>query len=144
VASSLDFDKDYTCSVFETTIRVMGGLLSAYDLSGDPVLLGKARQLADRLLPAWGTPSGVPWHYLNLRSGQGQSPAGQGWVAHHSPHAQTPVPQCPVVCFFGTLLLPRCCPWNAWPAPWPGTLASWPGLASLAMGLVRDVQGRPV
>ncbi|GJN01826.1 hypothetical protein PR202_ga19127 [Eleusine coracana subsp. coracana] len=35
VAESLDFDKDYDASVFETTIRVVGGLLSAYDLSGD-------------------------------------------------------------------------------------------------------------
>lgn len=77
VAQNLDFDKDYTCSVFETTIRVLGGLLSAYDLSGDAMFLGKARQLADRLLPAWNTPSGIPWHYLNLKSGQGDSP---GWA----------------------------------------------------------------
>ncbi|KAJ6435912.1 hypothetical protein OIU84_001021 [Salix udensis] len=35
VANSLDFNKDYEASVFETTIRVVGGLLSAYDLSGD-------------------------------------------------------------------------------------------------------------
>lgn len=78
MAENLDFDKDYTCSVFETTIRIMGGLLSAYDLSGEAVLLSKARQLADRLLPAWSTPSGVPWHYLNLKSGQGHSPGWSG------------------------------------------------------------------
>ncbi|KAJ6821168.1 mannosyl-oligosaccharide 1,2-alpha-mannosidase MNS1-like [Iris pallida] len=39
VANSLDFNKDYEASVFETTIRVVGGLLSAYDLSGDEIFL---------------------------------------------------------------------------------------------------------
>jgi len=31
--------RDYYASVFETTIRILGGLLSAYDLSGDRVFL---------------------------------------------------------------------------------------------------------
>jgi mannosyl-oligosaccharide alpha-1,2-mannosidase len=31
--------RDYDASVFETTIRILGGLLSAYDLSGDRVFL---------------------------------------------------------------------------------------------------------
>jgi hypothetical protein len=47
-------------SVFETTIRVLGGLLSAYDLSGDQVFLDKARDLGDRLMKAFDTPSGIP------------------------------------------------------------------------------------
>ena len=36
----LDINKDV--NVFETTIRVMGGLLSAYHLSGDEFFLEKA------------------------------------------------------------------------------------------------------
>ncbi|KAI8009180.1 Mannosyl-oligosaccharide 1,2-alpha-mannosidase MNS1 [Camellia lanceoleosa] len=55
VANSLDFNKNYDASVFETTIRVVGGLLSTYDLSGDKIFLEKAKDIADRLLPAWDT-----------------------------------------------------------------------------------------
>uniref|UniRef100_A0A0A9A537 alpha-1,2-Mannosidase n=1 Tax=Arundo donax TaxID=35708 RepID=A0A0A9A537_ARUDO len=47
VAESLDFDKDCEASVFETTIRVVGGLLSAYDLSADKIFLEKARDISD-------------------------------------------------------------------------------------------------
>ena len=38
-------------SLFETNIRILGGLLAAYDLSQDSRLLDKAKDLADRLLP---------------------------------------------------------------------------------------------
>lgn len=42
VASSLSFDKNVDVNLFETTIRVLGGLLSAYHLSKDEVFLRKA------------------------------------------------------------------------------------------------------
>ena len=43
------------CSLFESTIRYIGGLISAYELSGKQhdFLIDKARQLADRLSLAW-------------------------------------------------------------------------------------------
>ncbi|OAV87248.1 hypothetical protein PTTG_29514 [Puccinia triticina 1-1 BBBD Race 1] len=47
-------------SLFETVIRYLGGLLSAYDLSGDKLMLERAEELAEWLLPAFGTSSGVP------------------------------------------------------------------------------------
>ena len=48
-------------SVFEVTIRVIGGLLGAYTLSVDDVLLEKAKDIADTLLPAFDIyPTGVP------------------------------------------------------------------------------------
>jgi len=53
----------------------MGGLLSAYDLSGDNVFLEKARDIADKLLPAWNTPSGIPYNRINLASGSTNNPA---------------------------------------------------------------------
>ena len=53
VKRNLDFDVDGDVSVFETSIRLVGGLLSAFHASGDPVLLGKARDCADRLLPSF-------------------------------------------------------------------------------------------
>lgn len=42
-------------SIFETTIRYLGGLLSAYELSDGkyPELLVKAQQVADKMIPAW-------------------------------------------------------------------------------------------
>ena len=46
---------------------MLGGLLSAYHLSGeDRLYLEKAIDLADRLLPAFKTPSGVPHAMSNL------------------------------------------------------------------------------
>ncbi len=43
------------CSVFESTIRYLGGLISAYELSEKQhsFLIDKAKQLADRLSLAW-------------------------------------------------------------------------------------------
>ncbi|KAF7806683.1 mannosyl-oligosaccharide 1,2-alpha-mannosidase MNS1-like [Senna tora] len=78
VANSLDFNKDIEVSVFETTIRVVGGLLSTYDLSGDKVFLEKARDLADKLLPAWDTPSGIPYNRINLAYGNPHNPSWTG------------------------------------------------------------------
>ncbi|XP_023000181.1 mannosyl-oligosaccharide 1,2-alpha-mannosidase MNS1-like [Cucurbita maxima] len=81
VANSLDFNKNYDASVFETTIRVVGGLLSAYDLSGDKVFLDKARDMADRLLPAWDTPSGIPYNLINLVGGRPHNPSWNGGLS---------------------------------------------------------------
>jgi mannosyl-oligosaccharide alpha-1,2-mannosidase len=70
VKANLDFDVDGEVSVFETAIRLVGGLLSAWHACGDPVLLAKARDLADRLLPSFAaSPIGIPHRYINLRSG---------------------------------------------------------------------------
>jgi len=70
VKSSLDFDIDGEASVFETAIRLVGGLLSAFHACGDPVLLAKARDLADRLLPSFNaSPLGIPHRFVNLRTG---------------------------------------------------------------------------
>jgi mannosyl-oligosaccharide alpha-1,2-mannosidase len=67
---NLDFNKfDVELSVFETNIRYVGGLLSIYALSKDPMFLSKAVQIADKLLPAFDTPSGVPHSNVNVRTG---------------------------------------------------------------------------
>ena len=58
--------------------RVVGGLLSAYDLSGDKLFLDKAKDIADRLLPAWDTPSGIPYNIINLRHGNAHNPTWAG------------------------------------------------------------------
>ena len=59
-----------TISVFETTIRYLGGLLSAYDLSGQrhQILLDKSIELGDMLYKAFDTPNRMPithWNWTN-------------------------------------------------------------------------------
>ncbi len=54
-------EKNIYASTFETNIRVVGGLLAAYDLDKDKMLLDKAKEMADRLYPAFNTPSGYPY-----------------------------------------------------------------------------------
>ncbi|KAF7371048.1 alpha-1,2-Mannosidase [Mycena sanguinolenta] len=61
---------------FETIIRYLGGLLSAYALSGEPILLQKADQLGASLLPAFDTPSGLPMFAVNPITGT----TGGGWI----------------------------------------------------------------
>lgn len=76
------FDVDGELSVFETSIRLVGGLLSAHHASGDAMLLERAHDLAQRLLPAFDTPTGIPYNYINLKTGAVRdpkaSPAGAG------------------------------------------------------------------
>uniref|UniRef100_B0SWV2 Mannosyl-oligosaccharide 1,2-alpha-mannosidase n=1 Tax=Caulobacter sp. (strain K31) TaxID=366602 RepID=B0SWV2_CAUSK len=75
VKANLSFDVDGNAQVFETNIRLVGGLLSAHLASGDPVLLAKARDLADRLAKAFeASPHGLPWRYVNLRTGAVSDP----------------------------------------------------------------------
>ncbi|KAI8967118.1 glycoside hydrolase [Mycotypha africana] len=74
IVHHLDFEKHQDVNVFETTIRVLGGLLAAYHLSGnDPVYLEKAVDLGDRLLPAFHSGSGVPFSGVFLASGSAKS-----------------------------------------------------------------------
>ncbi|CAH8655376.1 unnamed protein product [Heterobilharzia americana] len=68
IENSLDFDKPSTVSVFEFNIRYLGGLLSAYTFTQRPILLKKAVELAQRLLPAFETPSGIPMSLVNLKT----------------------------------------------------------------------------
>ncbi|XP_032512614.2 mannosyl-oligosaccharide alpha-1,2-mannosidase IA [Danaus plexippus] len=56
---------DSDLSVFETTIRFVGGLLSCYALTGDAVFRDKAAEVADALLPAFETPTGLPYALIN-------------------------------------------------------------------------------
>ncbi|MFQ5690405.1 MAG: GH92 family glycosyl hydrolase [Gemmatimonadota bacterium] len=74
VLSHLSFDHGFGVQVFEVTIRLLGGLLSAYQLDGDPRWLSLARDLGDRLLPAFDSPTGMPYTRVNLRTGATEGP----------------------------------------------------------------------
>src|SRR6267142_547737 len=60
IAQNLSFDKDIYVQNFEITIRLLGGLLSSYQLTGDRRLLSLAEGLGTRLLPAFESPTGLP------------------------------------------------------------------------------------
>jgi mannosidase alpha-like ER degradation enhancer 1 len=72
IIKQVRFDNDARIQVFEVTIRVLGGLLSGHMLATDPILgfkldwyngelLGLAKDLGDRLMPAFDTKYGLPF-----------------------------------------------------------------------------------
>jgi mannosidase alpha-like ER degradation enhancer 2 len=69
IATHLSFDKDISVQNFEITIRLLGGLLSSYELTGDQRLLALAEDLGNRLLPVFNSPTGLPYRYVNLKTG---------------------------------------------------------------------------
>ncbi|XP_047524243.1 ER degradation-enhancing alpha-mannosidase-like protein 3 [Pieris napi] len=81
VIHDVTFDHDIIVSVFETNIRMIGGLLSAHVLAMvlktevpalqwyNGELLAKAEDLGKRLLPAFNTSTGIPHGRVNLRHG---------------------------------------------------------------------------
>jgi len=69
IATHLSFDKDISVQNFEITIRLLGGLLSVYEMTGDQRLLKLAEDLGNRLLPVFNSPTGLPYRYVNLKTG---------------------------------------------------------------------------
>ncbi|RWS13971.1 ER degradation-enhancing alpha-mannosidase-like protein 3 [Dinothrombium tinctorium] len=80
IVTDVDFDKDVVVSVFETNIRVLGGLLSGHVLAKyiqqkynshlkwyKSQLLDLAKDLGYRLLPAFNTSTGIPFPRVNLK-----------------------------------------------------------------------------
>jgi hypothetical protein len=90
VKDSLNYDLDQDVNTFETTIRMLGGLLSAHYLqdvlpgmkpekdSEQDIFLEKATDLADRLMGAYESPSGVPWASVILKTGKGEASHADG------------------------------------------------------------------
>jgi ER degradation enhancer, mannosidase alpha-like 2 len=68
IDNHLSFDKDIYVKNFEITIRMLGGLLSSYQLTGDNRLLELAEDLGNRLLPVFNSPTGMPYAYVNLKT----------------------------------------------------------------------------
>ncbi|KAI7812705.1 mannosidase, alpha, class 1B, member 1b isoform X1 [Triplophysa rosa] len=74
VATELSFDKNVDVNLFESTIRILGGLLSTYHLTGDSVFLEKAKDIGSRLMPAFNTASKIPYSDVNIGKGTAHSP----------------------------------------------------------------------
>jgi endoplasmic reticulum Man9GlcNAc2 1,2-alpha-mannosidase len=88
IHNSLQYDQHHAVNTFETTIRMLGGLLSAHYLSttypdlapisdddvgspGEDLYIEKATDLAERLLGAFESPSGIPYASINLNTSTG-------------------------------------------------------------------------
>uniref|UniRef100_A0A3Q3L1T5 alpha-1,2-Mannosidase n=1 Tax=Labrus bergylta TaxID=56723 RepID=A0A3Q3L1T5_9LABR len=74
VATELTFNKNVDVNLFESTIRILGGLLSTYHLTGDTVFLEKAKDIGSRLMPAFNTPSKIPYSDVNIGKGTAHPP----------------------------------------------------------------------
>eukprot|EP01083_Nonionella_stella_P074438 201927_1 len=80
------FDIDLQVSFFETTIRHLGGLIGAYEMSKllepeDKFMLQQAISLGDHLLAAFNTKHGIPKSMVNLQSGEIKN---YGWTKDRS------------------------------------------------------------
>ncbi|CEJ85751.1 Putative Glycosyl hydrolase family 47 [[Torrubiella] hemipterigena] len=88
ISTSLTWEQNQDVNTFETTIRMLGGLLSAHYLStefpdlapqtdddpgkeGEDLYLEKAMDLASRLMSAFDSPSGIPYASVNLEQFKG-------------------------------------------------------------------------
>ena len=78
VFANLNLNSRTDMSVFEVNIRFVGGLLSAYFLSGEVGFLNKARIVADLLLPAFNTQTGIPYALINPSTGRVRN---YGWAS---------------------------------------------------------------
>lgn len=78
LSENLTFDVDARINLFECNIRVLGGLVSAHMLATDSPnrlvhgayknqLLLLAEDLGKRFLPAFNTPTGLPYAWINLK-----------------------------------------------------------------------------
>ncbi len=74
IFKDLSFNKDMDVQLFEVSIRFLGGLISSYELDGDARFLNLARDLGKRLLPAFNSPTGMPFRYINLQTGKTRDP----------------------------------------------------------------------
>ncbi len=69
IATNLSFNQHIYVKNFEITIRLLGGLLSSHQLTSDKRLLDLAEDLGNRLLPAFNSPTGMPYVNVNLKTG---------------------------------------------------------------------------
>ncbi|MBX7187409.1 MAG: glycoside hydrolase family 47 protein, partial [Vicinamibacteria bacterium] len=70
IVRDLRFDQDIEVKNFEITIRILGGLLSSHQMTGDRRLLAMADDLGTRLLPVFDSPTGMPYMFVNLKTGK--------------------------------------------------------------------------
>ncbi|KAJ8314609.1 hypothetical protein KUTeg_006759, partial [Tegillarca granosa] len=78
IATSFNIHGSTELSAFETNIRFVGGLLAAYALTGDQMFKEKADMVASKLLPAFKSPTGIPYSMVNTKTGSSRN---WGWAS---------------------------------------------------------------
>ncbi|XP_045783821.1 endoplasmic reticulum mannosyl-oligosaccharide 1,2-alpha-mannosidase isoform X2 [Maniola jurtina] len=74
IKTELVFTKNKDVNFFEVTIRVLGALLTNYHFTQDPMFLEKAKDLGERLMAAFSSPSGIPYSDVNLGTRTAHAP----------------------------------------------------------------------
>jgi mannosidase alpha-like ER degradation enhancer 2 len=69
IDTKLNLDQDIYVKDFEITIRLLGSLISCYEMTGDKRLLELADELGRRMSPMFDSPTGMPYEYVNLHTG---------------------------------------------------------------------------
>lgn len=69
IDTKLNLDQDIYVKDFEITIRLLGSLISCYEITGDKRLLELADDLGRRMSPMFDSPTGMPYEYVNLHTG---------------------------------------------------------------------------
>jgi mannosyl-oligosaccharide alpha-1,2-mannosidase len=64
-AKTKHLKKDSEFSLFEVNIRFVGGLLAAHSLTNEKIFLDKAKEIADLLMPAFKSETGIPYSLVN-------------------------------------------------------------------------------
>ncbi|XP_026500859.1 endoplasmic reticulum mannosyl-oligosaccharide 1,2-alpha-mannosidase [Vanessa tameamea] len=84
IKNELIFTKNKDVNFFEVTIRVLGALLTNYHFTEDTLFLDKAKDLGERLMAAFSSPSGIPYSDVNLGTRTAHAPE---W-SHYSTTAE--------------------------------------------------------
>lgn len=70
VVDSIRWDKDLFVKTFEVNIRILGGMLAMYEYTGDQKILDKTEDFGKRMLKAFDSPTGIPYYWFNLKTGE--------------------------------------------------------------------------
>nr|NQU90219.1 glycoside hydrolase family 47 protein [Bacteroidota bacterium] len=70
VIDSVSWDKDLFVKTFEVNIRILGGLLAMYEYTGNEEILKKTEDFGKRMLKAFDSPTGIPYYWFNLKTGE--------------------------------------------------------------------------
>jgi mannosidase alpha-like ER degradation enhancer 1/mannosidase alpha-like ER degradation enhancer 2 len=70
IIDSVSWDKDLFVKTFEVNIRILGGMLAMYEYTGNPEILAKTVDFGKRMLKAFDSPTGIPYYWFNLKTGE--------------------------------------------------------------------------
>lgn len=70
IMDSVFWDKDLFVKTFEVNIRILGGMLAMYQYTGEKEILDKTEDFGRRMLAAFNSPTGIPYYWFNLKTGE--------------------------------------------------------------------------